>query len=144
MKGNRVLVTVSAAQLTSGVCGMALAVRRRHAFDIPFWKGQESTVGRDSLLMGTALSAPVVMLGAQAAAIAALLRRPNPVAERLLGGLGATMVAGYLAERLVRRRLVPSGWDKAESSVIAAGMSLAAAMALAGLHPPAGRQPEPG
>jgi hypothetical protein len=135
MKTDRVLVTVSAAQLASGLCGLALALRRRHAFDIPFWRGQESTVGRGSLLMGTALSAPVVMLGAQAGAIAALLRRPDPAAGRLLGGLGATMVAGYLAERLVRRRLMPSGWDTAESPVVAAGTSLAAAMALIGLRP---------
>jgi hypothetical protein len=49
------------------------------------------------------------------------------------------MVAGYLAERLVRHRLVPSGWDTAESPVIVAGISLAAAMALIGLRggPPA-------
>jgi hypothetical protein len=135
MKGNQVLVTVSAAQLASGLCGMALAIRRRHAFDIPFWHGQESSVGRDSLLMGTALSAPVVMLAGQAGGIGALLRRPNPAAERLLGGLGAAMVAGYLAERLVRRRLVPSGWDKAESPVIAAGIVLAGAMAWTSLRP---------
>jgi hypothetical protein len=89
--------------------------------------------------MGTALSAPAVMLGAQAGAIAALLRGPSPAARRLLGGLGAAMVAGYLAERLVRHRLAPSGWDTAESPVIVAGISLAAAMALLGLRggPPA-------
>ena len=39
------------------------------------------------------------------------------------------------AERLVRRRLMPSGWDTAESPVIAAGISLASAMALIGLRP---------
>jgi hypothetical protein len=59
--------------------------------------------------------------------------RPSPTAERLLGELGAVMVAGYLTERLVRRRL-PSDWNAAESSVAAAGMSLAAVMALAGLR----------
>lgn len=136
MNGNRVLAAVSAAQLASGVCGMALAVRRRHAFDIPFWKGQESTVGRDSVLMGTALSAPVVMLGAQACGTAVLLRRPDPVAQRLLGGLGAAMTAGYLAERLVRRRLLPGGWDGAESPLVVAGMGLAVAMAVLGLSRP--------
>ena len=135
MKTDRVLVTVSAAQLAAGLCGLALALRRRHAFDIPFWRGQESTVGRDSLLMGTALSAPAVMLGAQAGAVTALMRGPSRAARRLLGGLGAAMVAGYLAERLVRHRLVPPGWDAAESPVIVAGMSLAAAMALIGLRP---------
>jgi hypothetical protein len=136
MNGNRVLAAVSAAQLASGVCGMALAVRRRHAFDIPFWKGQESTVGRDSVLMGTALSAPVVMLGAQACGTAVLLRGPDPVAQRLLGGLGAAMTAGYLAERLVRRRLLPAGWDGAESPLVVAGMGLAVAMAVLGLSRP--------
>jgi hypothetical protein len=49
------------------------------------------------------------------------------------------MVAGYLAERLVRHRLTPSGWDAAESPVIVAGVSLAAAMALIGLGPPRGQ-----
>ena len=138
MDDDQVLVAVSAAQLATGVGGLALALRRRHAFDIPFWRGQPSAVGRDSLLMGTALSAPAVMLGAQAGAIAALLRGPSPAARRLLGGLGAAMVAGYLAERLVRHRLAPSGWDAAESPVIVAGISLAAAMALLGLR---GRPP---
>jgi hypothetical protein len=140
MDDDQVLVAVSAAQLATGVGGLALALRRRHAFDIPFWHGQESAVGRDSLLMGTALSAPAVMLGAQAGAITALLRGPSPAARRMLGGLGAAMTAGYLAERLVRHRLAPSGWDAAESPVIVAGISLAAAMAVLGLRgsgPPA-------
>jgi hypothetical protein len=134
MDDDQALAAVSAAQLATGVGGLALALRRRHAFDIPFMHGQESAVGRDSLLMGTALSAPAVMLGAQAGAITALLRGPSPAARRLLGGLGAAMVAGYLAERLVRHRLAPSGWDAAESPVIVAGISLAAVMALLGLR----------
>jgi hypothetical protein len=134
MDDDQVLVAVSAAQLATGVGGLALALRRRHAYDILFMHGQESAVGRDSLLMGTALSAPAVMLGAQAGGITALLRGPSPAARRLLGGLGAAMVAGYLAERLVRHRLAPSGWDAAESPVIVAGIGLAAAMALLGLR----------
>jgi hypothetical protein len=113
---------------------MALAVRRHRAFDLPFWHGQESAVGRDSLLMGTALSAPVMMLGAQVWATAALARRPDPAVERVLGGLGAAMTAGYLAERLVRQRLLPSGWNAAETPVVTAGMSLAVVMALLGLR----------
>jgi hypothetical protein len=132
---NRLLATVSAAQLASGLGGMALAIRRRHAFDVPFWRGRPSAVGRDCVLMGTALSAPVVMLAAQAWAIAALLRRPDASAERALGGLGAAMTAGYLAERLVRQRLIPAGWEKAETPVVVAGISLAAAMAVLGLRP---------
>ena len=123
----------SPARLGAG--GMALAIRRRHAFDVPFWRGQPSAVGRDCVLMGTALSAPVVMLAAQAWAIAALVRRPDASAERVLGGLGAAMTAGYLAERLVRQRLIPAGWDKAETPVVVSGISLAAAMAVLGLRP---------
>lgn len=134
MDDDQVLVVVSAAQLATGVGGLALALRRGHAFDIAFWHGQPSAVGRDFLLMGTALSAPAVMLGAQAGAITALLRGPSPAARRVLGGLGAAMVGGYLAERLVRHRLAPSGWDAAESPVIVAGIGLAAAMALLGLR----------
>jgi hypothetical protein len=134
MTDRRFLAAVSVAQLASGVGGMALAIRRRRAFDLPFWRGRDSAVARDSLLLGTALSAPVVMLGAQACATAALLRQPSATAERVLGGLGAVMVAGYLAERLVRRRLLPPGWDAAESSVVTAGMGLAAVMAVAGLR----------
>jgi hypothetical protein len=136
MKANRLLAAVSAVQLGAGLAGVALAVRRRRAFDIPGWRGQQSTVGRDSLLMGTALSAPAAMLATQAGATVALLRRPDAAAPaRVLGGLGAAMVAGYLVERLGRRRLHPSGWDAAESPTVIAGLSLAAAMALLGLRP---------
>jgi len=136
MKANQLLAVVSAVQLGAGLGGMALAIRRRHAFDIPGWRGQQSTVGRDSLLMGTALSAPVAMLATQAGATVALLRRPDATAPaRVLGGLGAAMVAGYLLERLVRRRLRPPGWEAAESPAVIAGLSLAAAMAVLGLGP---------
>jgi hypothetical protein len=135
VKSNRLLAVVSAVQLGAGVAGMALAIRRRHAFDIPCWHGRESAVGRDSLLMGTALSAPAVMLVTQAGATAALVRRPDAAAPaRVLGGLGAAMVGGYLAERLVRRRLRPSGWDAGESPIVIAGASLAAVMAGLGLR----------
>ena len=134
-KDSRLLAAVSAAQLACGLWGMAVAIRRHRAFDLPFWHGQESAVSRDSLLMGTALSAPVMMLGAQAWATAALARRPDLAAQRVLGGLGAVMAAGYLAERLVRQRLLPSGWDAAETPVVTAGMSLAVVMALLGLRP---------
>jgi hypothetical protein len=136
MKANQLLAAVSAVQLGAGLGGMALAIRRRHAFDIPGWRGQQSTVGRDSLLMGTALSAPAAMLVTQAGATMALVRRPDAAAPaRVLGGLGTAMVAGYLMERLVRRRLHQPGWDAAESPTVIAGLSLAAAMALLGLRP---------
>jgi len=75
------------------------------------------------------------MLAAQAWATAAVLRRPDAAAERALGGLGAAMIAGYLAQRLVRGRLTPAGWDTAKTPVVVAGISLATAMTLIGLRP---------
>jgi hypothetical protein len=45
MKGNRVLALVAAAQLAAGLGGTALALRRRHAFDIPFWRGNRLRLG---------------------------------------------------------------------------------------------------
>ena len=139
MKRNRALGVVSAAQLVSGLGGMALGIGRRHAFDVSFWRGEPSTVGRDCVLHGTALSPPVVMLAGQSWATAAVLRRPHAAVERALGGLGAVMVAGYLAERLVRRRLTAAGWDAVETPVVVAGIGLAAAMAVIGLRPAGSR-----
>ncbi len=56
---SQLLAMVSAVQLGFFLGGMALVIRCRQAFDIPFWHGQESAAGRDWMLMGTALSAPV-------------------------------------------------------------------------------------
>lgn len=107
---------------------MALAVRRRHAYAIPLLHGDPRHVARDSMVMGTALSAPGVMLVVQAAATIRVLRGDADRSELLLGGLGAVMTAGYLAERLVRRRLRPSGWDVVETPVIVIGVTTAALM----------------
>ena len=121
---------MSAAQLVTSAVGMTVALRRRHAFDVPFMRGDPGKVVQQSLLWGTAMSAPVTMLVTHAAALWTLARRQSPAAARILGLLGATNVAGYLAERLVRRRLTRSGWDRLESPVLIAGICLAAAMAL--------------
>ena len=59
-------------------------------------------------------------------------RRPSRRVAQALGGLGATMVAGYLGERQVRRRLRPSGWDAVESPLLVAAIGLAVAMAVLG------------
>lgn len=123
------LALLSGAQLVCGIAGLGLAVRERHAFDIPGWRGSPEHVARDALSMGTALSAPSPMLLAQAAATASLARRDGVVARRTVGALGAAMTCGYLIERLVRRRLTPSGWHRVESPVAAAGLILSAAMA---------------
>jgi hypothetical protein len=129
---DRWLATVSAVQLGLGVTGLVVAVRRHRAYDLPLLHGRPGTVARDSVLMGTALSAPVVMLAAQGAATAELFRDERVPARRVLGGLGAAMVAGYLGEALVRTRLRRSGYDRLESPLVGAGIALSAAMAALG------------
>ena len=127
------LATVSGAQLATGLVGMAVALKERHAYDIPLLHGRPENIGRDALVMGTALSAPGIMLAAQGLALRRVLRGASRPARLVLGGLGATMVAGYLSERHVRRRLHPSSWDVVESPLVVTGIALATAMAVLGL-----------
>jgi pimeloyl-ACP methyl ester carboxylesterase len=129
---SRLVAAVSAAQLATGVAGMVVALRRRHPYDLFWMHGQADTVARDAILKGTALSAPLANLLVQAALTAVLARRPSRGAAWALAGLGALQVPGYLGERLVRRRLRPSGWDRLESPLAAAGIGLAGAMAVLG------------
>jgi hypothetical protein len=68
----------------------------------------------------------------QATMTAAVARRPSWHASQALGGFGATLVAGYLGERLVRQRLRPSGWDAVESPLLLVAIGLAMAMAALG------------
>lgn len=128
----RLLAAVSAAQLATGVVGMVVALGRRHPYDVFWMHGRSDAIARDSIVRGTALSAPVSNLLAQAALTAVVARRPSRGAARALGGLGALQVAGYLGERLVRRRLRPSGWDAVETPLAVAGIGLAGAMAALG------------
>jgi hypothetical protein len=132
MSSRGLLVTASTAQLAAGLAGLVVAVRRRRPYDLPFAAGQPEHVVRDSLWMGTAYSAPLPMLVGQAWAAAALHRRPDDGARRLLGMLGALMVPGYLLERSVRGHLTRSGADAVETPVVVAGLALAAAMAVLG------------
>jgi pimeloyl-ACP methyl ester carboxylesterase len=129
---SRLLAAVSVAQLATGVAGMVVALRRRHPYDVFWMHGRADTIARDTIVKGTALSAPVSNLLAQAALTAVVARRPSRGAARALGGLGALQVAGYLGERLVRRRLRPSGWDAVETPLAVAGIGLAGAMAALG------------
>jgi pimeloyl-ACP methyl ester carboxylesterase len=129
---NRLLAAVSVAQLATGVAGMVVALRRRHPYDVFWMHGRADAIPRDTIVKGTALSAPVSNLLVQAALTAVVTRRPSRAAARALGGLGVLQVAGYLGERLVRRRLRPSGWDAVESPLVVAGIGLAAAMATLG------------
>jgi len=129
---SRLLAAVSVAQLAAGVVGMVVALRRRHPYDVFWMHGRADAIARDTIVKGTALSAPVSNLLAQAALTAVVARRPSRGAARALGGLGALQVAGYLGERLVRRRLRPSGWDALETPLAVAGIGLAGAMAALG------------
>ena len=115
-----------------GLAGLGVAIVRRHAYDLPGMHGDPSRIARDAVLMGTAFSAPVPMLLAQAVATAALGIGSNQRATRVLAVLGALMVPGDVGKRLVRRRLAPAGWDRVESPLAAAGLGLAAAMAALG------------
>jgi hypothetical protein len=128
----RALVGVSLAQLACGLTGMAVAIRRGHAYDVGFMKGTPERVARDSLSTGTALSAPVTMLASQAALTTMVATRGSAWAVSGLQVLGALMAGGYLAERLVRHRLGRRGWESFESPLVAAGTGLAVAMCLLG------------
>jgi hypothetical protein len=132
MAHRQVLVAVSAVQLAAGLAGQVVALRRRRPYDTPVMSGRPDHVGRDSFLLGTALSAPVVMLAAQARAVRSLRSGPDDGARRTLGALGVTMTAGYLVERLCRRRLTPGGFDPVETPVVVAGLVGAAAMGVLG------------
>jgi pimeloyl-ACP methyl ester carboxylesterase len=136
---SRLLAAVSVAQLATGVAGIGVALRRRHPYDVLWIHGRADAIARDTILKGTALSSPVSNLLLQAALTVVVARRPSPGAARVLGGLGALQVAGYLGERLVRRRLRPSGWDAVESPLVLAGIGLAGAMAALGRQ---GQQPD--
>jgi hypothetical protein len=130
---SRLLAELSAAQLATGVAGMTMAVRRRHPYDFAWMHGRPENVTRDSVLMGTAFSAPIYMLVAQGVATRRSLRGAGTGSDAVLGGLGAAMIGGYLGEALVRRRLRPSGYDRVESPLIIAAIGLSGAMAALGL-----------
>ncbi len=128
MKRHHLLGSVSAAQLSLNAAGMLIALRRRHAFDVPFMHGDPARVGSQSILFGTALSAPVTLLLAQAIASMRMMTGPDPGAARLLKVLGGVYVGGYLAERRVRHCLTRNGWDPLESPVLIVALGLSIAM----------------
>jgi hypothetical protein len=135
MERRRQLVAVSTAQLAVQAAGLAVALRRRHPYEALWMHGRPDAILRDSVLMGTALSAPMPMLVTHAAMTVVVAGRPSRPAAWTLRALGAANVGGYLAERLVRRRLRPSGWDALESPLAAVGIGLAAGMAACAAEP---------
>jgi hypothetical protein len=136
MESHRVLVATSQAQLATVAVGQLVALRERRSFDIAFvgWRGKPDRVARDSWLIGTALSGPVVMHVIQAAAIVRLRAGRSHTATRILGSLGATMACASLLERDVRSALSPAGWNRTTTPIAAAGLTLAVAMAALGLR----------
>jgi hypothetical protein len=133
------LVAVSAAQLGAGVTGQVVALHDQRPFDVPIgWRGRPERIGHDSWLLGTGLSAPVIMLVAQAGVTGSLARRPSRWATRTLGILGTAMVGGYLLEKEFRAAMAPSGFDPVITPIAAAGVGLAVAMAAIGLLGPPG------
>lgn len=131
-----VLVAVSAVQLVAGLAGQRVAVREGRTFDIALigWRGEPERVARDSWLLGTGLSAPVVMLATQAVATAHLVRRPSHAATRTLGLLGAAMSCGYLIEKEFRTAMTPTSLDPVTTPLATAGFGLAVVMAVTGLR----------
>jgi hypothetical protein len=133
MGRQRILVTVSAAQMLTGLVGLAIAVRRRLPSDPMGVHLNLSAdhLARDQVILGTARSAPGVMLLIQAVSTATLARQPSTRAIRTLGVLGAIMTFGYLVER--RSPLFPGHYDSVSTPLFAGGLVGAAAMAWLGL-----------
>jgi hypothetical protein len=130
------LVVVSAGQVAAGVAGHMIALRDGRAFNVALigWHGRPDRLARDSWLLGTGLSAPVVMLTAQTVLTTQLALRPSPRVTRILGLLGAAMSCGYLVEQEFRNALSPGGWDRQITPVAAVGFASSVAMALVGLR----------
>jgi hypothetical protein len=136
MERGRLLAVVSAAQLLTGVAGLAIAARRTLPAD-PV--GVHLNVPRDhivrnSVVLGTGQSAPILMMAPQLWATLRVARRGDSVAARTLGYLGTAMVGGYLVER--GSPLWPGHRDGLATSVYLAGLAGSLAMAGLGLRRP--------
>ena len=139
MTARSALVAVSRAQLVAQLAGLAVALRRGRYYDVGFMRGSPERIRQDAVWSGTAYSAPVYMIAAQAWATARLRRAPSDGARRLLGMLGVVMVPGYLLERSGRAHLRRGGLDPVETPAALAGLGLAAAMGVLGHRDQAGR-----
>lgn len=129
MDKDRRLAVVSTAELLIQLAGLRIALRRQLPPDLLLVGGPLATahLARTSIVLGTARSAPGVMLGAQAAATASLLARPGRRARTTLGVLGAAMVLGHLVER--NSPLWPRHHDRASTPLYALGLAGSIAMA---------------
>jgi hypothetical protein len=134
MKCRRVLAGVALGQLAAGLAGLRIGVRKRLPSDPVGVHLNLSTehLARNQIALGTARSAPGVMLAIQAIATAVLLRAPNRRARRTLGVLGCIMTFGYLVER--HPPVTPGRFDSVETPVYGAGLLGAVLMAWLGLR----------
>jgi hypothetical protein len=121
-------VWVSSVHLAATLTGMGTAMSRRSPFDVPFLHGDPNRMGPQSIVFGTALSEPIVMLIAETGGLALLVLRDSHAARILLRALGASNIVGYLLERHVRYRLRCNGWDALESPLILTGIAASAMM----------------
>nr|WP_294691106.1 hypothetical protein [uncultured Friedmanniella sp.] len=140
MSRRGVLAAVSLVQLSAGLVGLPIGIRKRLPSDPVgvHWNLSADHLARDQILLGTARSAPGIMLAAQAVATAALLRGPNRRAHRTLGVLGCVMTFGYLVER--QPALRPGRFDPVETAAYQVGLVGAVAMAWLGLQRPIGKE----
>ena len=137
MRRRHVLAGVSLAQLAAGLVGLPIAIRKRlpsNPVGVHLNLSADH-LARDQVVLGTARSAPGVMLAIQAVATAALLRGPSRRARRTLGVLGCIMTFGYLVER--QPPLLPGRFDPVETPVYGVGLLGAVLMAWLGLRRPA-------
>lgn len=142
MDRNQWLAAISGVQLATGLAGLAIAARRKLPADpigvhlnVP-----RSHIVRNSVVLGTGQSAPILMMAAQARATLRLARGNDAAAGRTLGVLGAAMVAGYLVER--GSPIWPGHLDRVATPTYVGGLAAAVAMARLGLRSPESHRSE--
>ena len=130
MERYRWLAVTSAVQLASGLAGFVIAVNRQLPADpvgvhlhIP-----RTHLVRNSLVLGTGESAPLLMVAAQGWATCRLMRGPDETARRALRVLGVAMVGGYLIER--GSPLWPGHRERWATTAFAVGLAASGAMAV--------------
>ena len=141
MRRRHVLAGVSMAQLAAGLVGLPIAIRKRlpsNPVGVHLNLSADH-LARDQILLGTARSAPGVMLAIQAIATAALLKGPSQRARRSLGVLGCIMTFGYLVER--QPPLLPGRLDPVETPAYGVGLLGAVLMAWLSLQRPTDNRP---
>ncbi|MGY1710050.1 hypothetical protein ACI8AC_11135 [Geodermatophilus sp. SYSU D00758] len=142
MSTHRAARAAATARIGLDAVALAVSLRRRRAFDTPLLRGSRERVGRDWVWAGTALCPPAWTVAAQAWSAARLARHPGDRGARwVLVGTAASLVPGYLLERLGRARLTRAGADPVETPLVAAGVLLAAATAALGARAQAGPRP---